>query len=66
MNKDSKRISINLTAEIGRIKSYIRNNNGRGFDGTGYIFKKALKKIKKEGFKIYYNKEKCSYFIGKL
>lgn len=63
MNRDAKRISTSFRSEIERTKSAIRNSNGRGFDGMGYVFKQAVKELREKGMNIVYDKEKCSYFV---
>uniref|UniRef100_A0A6M3XXN9 Uncharacterized protein n=1 Tax=viral metagenome TaxID=1070528 RepID=A0A6M3XXN9_9ZZZZ len=63
MNRDAKRISISLRPEIELTKSNIRNTNGHGFCGTGYVFKKALSELRKSGAVIVFDKNVCSYFI---
>ncbi len=60
---DKKRINPHLTSRISIIKGYIRNSKS-GFDGNGYIFKEAIRQLKKEGLEITYNKNKCAYFKG--
>ena len=63
MNKDAKRIDSSFKAEICRIKGYILNSSGRGFDGDGYPFNQAVRQLRKRGVNIVYDRKKCSYFI---
>jgi hypothetical protein len=60
MNKDAKNIKVSLRPEIERVKGYIRDAK-RPFDGDGYVFKTALKELRKEGLNITHIKEKCHY-----
>jgi len=64
MNKDAKRIDPSHKAAISRIKGYIMDSNGRGFDGDSYPFKEAVRQLRKKGVIITYDREKCSYFLG--
>lgn len=60
MNRGAKRISNSLRPKIQILKGYIREST-RGFDGDGYVFKQAIRELKKEGIKIVYDKTKCLY-----
>jgi hypothetical protein len=66
MNRDAKRINPNLTADISRVENCIRNSNGRGFYGDGYVIKKAIQNLRKEGMVIIFDRKKCSYMVKKL
>ena len=63
MNRHAKRISNSCRPEIERTKGYIRNSNGKWFDGSGYIFKVALREMRESGYVIKYNRKKCSYHV---
>jgi hypothetical protein len=60
MNRFSKRINPLCRPEIDRLKFNIKHSTGY-FDGDGYIFKTAISELRKEGFRIVYNREKCMY-----
>lgn len=61
MNKDAKRINPSQRPQIEMYKGHIRSSK-RGFDGDGYPFHKAIKELRKEGYKIIYNRAKALYF----
>lgn len=48
MNCHAKRINPSLRPQIEKIKGYIRENTGRGFDGDGYPFKQAVREMRVE------------------
>ena len=48
MNRDAKKINSSSRPDIEKVKSYIRMDDGRGFDGDGYVFKTAVREMKKE------------------
>lgn len=60
MQRGSKNISSSLRPNIDRIKSYIMSSE-RPFDGDGYVFKTALKELRKLGLNFKYVSEKCHY-----
>ena len=60
MNRDAKTIKCSLRPDIEIVKGYIRDSI-RPFDGSGYVFKSAIKELRDEGIKILYIKEKCHY-----
>jgi len=63
MNRHSKRIATNFKQNISVIMANIENSNGRGFDGVGYPFQKAISNCRKNGLKIRYDRRICSYFL---
>lgn len=56
------RISSSLTSRVSIIKGYIRNSHGKGFDGDGYVFKEAIRQLRKEGWAIRYDRKQGLYF----
>lgn len=50
-----------MRLQIETIKTYIKNTK-KGFDGDGYVFKKALKELRTEGLKIIYSKKDFMYY----
>lgn len=64
MTRGSKTISNSLRPKIDSIKCMIRYSV-RPFDGTGYIFKQAIKELREEGLNIVHQKEKCNYILVK-
>ena len=64
MAKGSKTISNSLRPKIDSIKCMIRYSI-RPFDGTGYIFKTAIKELRNEGLNIKHQKDKCNYILIK-
>ena len=61
MNRDAKRINPSLRGRIDIVKGYIRNSNGKTFDGDGYIFKQAVRELRKDGMNIVYHRNIWSY-----
>jgi hypothetical protein len=72
VNADAKNISSNCRPQIERVKCCIRNNaysRGNMFSGDGYIFKTAIKEMRKElvgKFNIEYHRGAASYTITKI
>lgn len=64
MPRGNKNISSNVRPEIERVKGYIRSST-RPFDGDGYIFQTAVKELRKEGYTIKRNRDKCNYQVIK-
>lgn len=61
-----KRISPHFTGKIATMKANIKNSNGKGFDGDGYVFKTAIRQLRKEGYNILRDKSVCSYFLKSI
>lgn len=61
MIRGKKRINPNCRGNIETLKSNIRHSKNP-FDGTGYMFKKSVSELRKEGIKIIYDKQKCRYY----
>lgn len=62
MKSGSKTISSSLRPKIDTIKCIIRYSI-RPFDGTGYVFKQAVKELREEGLNIIHQKDKCNYIL---
>lgn len=62
MNRHAKSIKSTLRPQIENIKGYILDSK-RGFDGTGYAFKKAMSELRRDGHSINYDIKKCLYFF---
>lgn len=60
MNKDAKNIRCTVRPEIERVKGYIRDAS-RPFDGSGYIFRTALRELRREGMIIRYDRNLSHY-----
>jgi len=52
----------NMRGQIDRLKYNLKHTT-RAFDGDGYVFKTALAELRKEGYVIKYDKNKCHYNI---
>jgi hypothetical protein len=61
MYSGTKNISSNWHADISRIKSYILDSKGNGFDGDSYPFRKAVQELRQAGYIITRNKQQCNY-----
>ena len=61
MPKGNKTICNNSVMRIATLKNNIRNSSNP-FDGTGHIFKEAIKQLRKEGVAIIYDAVKCRYY----
>ena len=64
MSSGNKTISNSLRPRIDATKCIIRYST-RPFDGTGYVFKQAIRELRAEGVNIVHQKEKCNYIIIK-
>lgn len=60
MNRDSKTISRSMRPKIENMKCNIRAAV-RPFDGSGSVFKTAIKELREEGIEIRYVAEKAHY-----
>lgn len=63
MNRGAKRINPSGRAKIDTAKSLIRNATSP-FDGDGFV-KTAISELRKEGFEIIYDRDKCRYYNTK-
>lgn len=64
MQSGNKTISNSLRPKIDTVKCMIRYSI-RPFDGSGYVFKQAVKELRQEGLNIRHNKEQCNYELIK-
>ena len=61
MVRGKKRINPSSRPQIDVVKSYIISSNGRFFDGSGYVFKKALSEVRRSGVAVKYYRNNCMY-----
>ena len=64
MYRGAKRINPSSRREIDIIKSHILSSK-RGFDGSGYPFKKAVSELRQQGKIIQYDSTTCLYYLLK-
>jgi hypothetical protein len=64
MTRGAKRINPNCRGKIETVKNAMRYASAP-FDGDGYIFRQALKEVRKEGAPIIYDPKNCRYYNRK-